>query len=779
MRALLRQRSRAVYEQAGVAPGACAVEALEERRLFTNGIYNHDGFYVVPGGPTITSFTGGGTIALTGNNNSTNVLTATLSTDGKSIVATQNGVTSYFPVAAVGKIAFYGTSGGNDRLSTDHAVKVGSSFTEFGSNATILGGGGDDTIHGGNGNVSILAGTGNSLVWGGAGHDTLVSNGPGANTLNGGSGNDSIQGGPGADELLGGGGTDTIVAGSNLNWGDFVSVPVTPPSTNNLQPVITNTTALSVSAGHAVHLHGLSTGLDTGTALTTHYQWDFGDQTTASQYDQLDGFNAAHVYNTPGTYTATLTVTDAKGNVAHTSVQVNVSAAPSNTIYVSAAGNDNNNGSNPYAAVRTVARANELLGSDTQLLFRSGDTFPMESTLSVNGYKNVIIGSYGNGPQPVLLWDGGRNTGSSLLVTQAGSQDVTIRGLTFDTVFTHDTEETGVPDAIRPAGVNVTVYGNTFLNVASAVNAATRPTALLVEGNSAPLVTGLRAYFVWAEGADIVVLGNNVVNSTREHIVRVGAGGADRILIAYNTFDNKDRESVDPHDIAKGTIAIQTGSYAYVFHNTLSDGPTGVGPLNRADLASNPTYQAMRFQWMVYDSNILSVPLLLQPGADHVIVRNNISYRDNATAFVVNGFNTAYSRGVEDATFANNTVVNHGSTGTFLSTTGPAVGLVLENNLYVAPSLQILVGGSASVYVAGTDLSSFSYIGHNVWASGVPSKYNTSAQNYVWPYWENNSGLVSPRTWNAYPQVHGDQFVNISVNAQGAPTARRASCTAA
>ena len=751
--------------------GRAGFESLEDRRLFSNGIYNHDGFYVVPGGPNITSFTGGGSITLYGNDNTNNVLTATLSGDGQTIIATQDGVTSQFPKWAVAKIVFYGGNNSREFESCSQTVPIGCSFSATNSiGATILGGGGDDTIHGSNGSDSIVAGKGDDQIWGGGGNDTLIA-GAGNSTLHGGNGNDSIRGGPGADQLLGDGGNNIIVPGSPQNYGDFVRQVVTPPTTNKIQPVITATSPITVTAGHAIHVHGLASGLATGTTvLTDHFQWNFGDTTRYSSYNQLDGWNAAHVYYTPGNYTVTLTITGPDGHPVQATLPVTILPDNVRTIYVAANGNDNNDGLTPSSPIRSVARASALLSGDTQLLFRDGDTFRLENTLNVNGYANVTISSYGSGPQPVLLWDGARNGNDVLIATQGGSKNVSIQNLTFDSIFTGDAEETGVPFAIRTGGYNISVLYNTFLNVGSAVDGSAQPTDLLVQGNSAPSPTGLRAYLVWIEGSDVVVLGNNAVNSTREHILRSGGGGATRVLIAYNTLDNKDRESVDRQDISKSTIALQNGSYAYVSNNSLLDGPVGVGPLNRADLANDPSYQAQRFQWTVFDSNTLTAPLLLQPGAFHVMVRNNISYRDNAVAYVVNGYSPLYNREVQDATFANNTVINHGTIGNFLNTTGPAQGLVLANNLYVAPHLEIGVLGGASVYVGEGNLNSFTSVTHNVWASGLPIKYNTSAQNYVWPYWEDNRGLITPTQWDNYSQVNGDVFSNVTLNSNNAPS---------
>ena len=65
------------------------------------------------------------------------------------------------------------------------------------------------------------------------------------------------------------------------------------------------------NSGNSINSIGL---VDAG---ITKYEWDFGagtenDISSGGRY--FEGFNAAHVYETPGTYTARLTVRDAAGN---------------------------------------------------------------------------------------------------------------------------------------------------------------------------------------------------------------------------------------------------------------------------------------------------------------------------------------------------------------------------------------------------------------------------------------------------------------------------------
>ena len=66
---------------------------------------------------------------------------------------------------------------------------------------------------------------------------------------------------------------------------------------------------------------------DNGSIDYDTVQWDFGDGNTSSI------LNETHVYNTPGNFTATLTVTDTLINVSNSmSVNISVDAAPDNTV---------------------------------------------------------------------------------------------------------------------------------------------------------------------------------------------------------------------------------------------------------------------------------------------------------------------------------------------------------------------------------------------------------------------------------------------------------------
>src|SRR5581483_728532 len=223
-------------------------------------------------------------------------------------------------------------------------------------------------------------------------------------------------------------------------------------------------------APYALHVDALDLRPPTGTPLTCRYQWDFGDP--GSAFNTLEGWNAAHLYTKPGHYTVTLKLTDESGNVIHGTSILEIRPDQRRAVYVSADGDDSNDGATPATPLRTAGRAMVGLAGDTKILFRRGDVFPITSSLMISG-RNVSLASYGNAPstapgdvaqdtRPRLLWSGARNDGR-MVVAESGSANVVIQDLAFDSVFTHDTDVQGMPVAILPCGSLCTIDHCLFL----------------------------------------------------------------------------------------------------------------------------------------------------------------------------------------------------------------------------------------------------------------------------------------------------------------------------
>lgn len=72
-----------------------------------------------------------------------------------------------------------------------------------------------------------------------------------------------------------------------------------------------------------------------------------------------------------------------------------------NFYYISADGDDNNDGKSPETPIRSIARMGGIpVVSGTRFLFRRGDKFRLEESVCLRG--GVGYGSYGEGPKPII-----------------------------------------------------------------------------------------------------------------------------------------------------------------------------------------------------------------------------------------------------------------------------------------------------------------------------------------------------------------------------------------
>jgi hypothetical protein len=671
-------------------------------------------------------------------------------------------------------------------------------------NDTLLGDDGNDTLLGDAGNDFLVGGSGDNSIQGGLGNDTLQG-GPDADTLVPGSGNDFISLGGGYDSIVGSTATDTIVGSSGTvppanptssstppsttttttppttttttppSSGSTTTTTTTPPSTPVVSGSWSTYTAASSSdstapqavmavlapvptVGIVIAVQGKSSILGHGSPITANYQWNFGDP--SSQYNALTGFNASHVYNNPGTYTITLTVTNDLHKVSTVSAQITISADYRSQIYVdSVNGSDSNNGSSPSDAVKTAARADQLLRSNTEVLFDRGEEFNTTTTF-LTPYSNVLIGAYGTGNNPIINWD--TNVSGVIFSNSAGaSVGVTFQDLTIDTENHADPGASWLPQAIVPRGTNIDINNVQFLDVDYDINANSAPTGLMVTNCTSPLSNGLSAYFLWNESIDSVILGNTVVNSIHEHIIRTS--GASQELIAYNNFTNND---------GKGCIEVHEGSYAWVQGNTVTNGDIRVGPLG---LWGEPVTEIT--QYAVIQANIVNnVSINVDPGSDDISIRDNVINRNEGMMIdVASTDSIGHTSG--DIQILNNTGISDGTNGNFLKVEDHTLGIILANNLMIAPNLVVGENGSAPVYDYENNLSSFTYIGGNVWPSPDILGFADGGINFAGVTFT-SAGYFTPAAWNAQSVVANDIFSNVAVSSSYAPSSSSVAATA-
>ena len=558
------------------------------------------------------------------------------------------------------------------------------------------------------------------------------------------------------------------------------STPKVPTSTSApadaTSPVVKiNAMALTIPAGQAVHVDAFATQLKNGQWNDASFEWDFGDK--AGKFNTLRGFVASHFYATAGTYDLKLKVTDESGRAATTTVRVNVQPSHRTQIYVSATGNDANDGANSGRPVKSIARALKLLdaaGDHAALLFQAGQVHSLPQSIRVN-HDDVVIRSYGTGAKPTLKWTGEPGQNPRMIFNDLGTRLLTVRDLNFDTTGPAGTDKNRA-SAFAPLGNETAFLNNTVQDVTNVVLLNARPSGTLVQGNQSLKATGLRAYFVWGEGQGITILGNTAVNSTREHIVRLaGVKGA---TVSGNDFRNMDRRDSDRYDFDKNVITMQKGSFGYVTDN-LIHGPNMLGPLGAGDGIG---MKEARWEWAIWENNTFDVrELSVMHGTEHADIRYNLFKLDDARAITIEGFNSVYGRTNADITIHGNVAVNNGTKGEFLRVNKGAKQVEVSDNVFVAPHLKIGSWNAAGMSIDG-DLSDFARISNNTWPSPTRGAgWVQGAVNYMAGHGDARDWYDAAE-WNALNNVWGERasdvpagpLVTAVLNRHGVPVAQQA-----
>jgi hypothetical protein len=514
-----------------------------------------------------------------------------------------------------------------------------------------------------------------------------------------------------------------------------------------------------------VNVQALSSTFGSGTLLNSTISWNFGDP--GSEYNTLVGFNAAHAYATAGTYTVTLTITTPDGHVGVATQTVTVSADNRTTIYVSPNGSDSNNGSSASQAIQSIDRLNQLIGSNTRVLFEDGGTYDVsDQAINVAGLSHVYVGTYGSGAAPVLMYTG--SSLGSLFNFSASSQSITVDGLAINTVYSAGGGDDC--DGIDPMGNDIAIIGVNFNNIENAMNMNSGPSNVLIQDDSTLYQSGMDGYFTWIQGNDIVLLGNTIANSISQADLRIG--GANDVEIAYNDFG----KTTSTGDSYKNCMTIQNGQYAYIYQNTTTNGPLLVGPIG--DPGSDTSAS---FQDVVIDSNTMNDDdVLINPNSIDVMVKNNVINQDNAYGIVVNsteiggGFNWQ----VQNLWLENNTVTEDGGGGGFIAIyNGDSQNIVMDNNVFDCPGLQVGNDGGVFVYDTNNTLQSFSEIKDNVWQT--PASANSwydGGEFYVDANPGEQQGYLTPAQWeqmtlSSGENPTGDVYENVQLGSTYSVTA--------
>lgn len=171
-----------------------------------------------------------------------------------------------------------------------------------------------------------------------------------------------------------------------------------------------------------------------------YYRWDFGDGSAASWTEgaALHSKNAAygpiagHIYETAGSFTATLYATDGVSSVSLTSSTITVTAADAatefagtNTVCVSTSGTFTGApaGCTQLTTSDLQTAMAALTGSVKRLLFRAGETWTSGTATQISKNINgpVLIGKFGAGANPVWRPNAALFSGSYVLFLGAAA----------------------------------------------------------------------------------------------------------------------------------------------------------------------------------------------------------------------------------------------------------------------------------------------------------------------------------------------------------------------
>lgn len=689
-------------------------------------------------------------LQITGNNNTTTISVDLNSAGDKATVK----LNSYSKVFATKDFTSINVAGGSkgEAISLTERLTRPTTINGNGGNDSILGSGGNDLIHGNDGADKISGRKGNDTLYGDAGNDTLEGD-AGTDKADGGAGTNKLsttEGKPDSTGSSGGTNTGGSTGGSTGSGGSTGNGSADNPNASTPVASISATTSTTIYEGQVVHVNGLNSQVKYGSLQDAEFIWSFGDG--GSDYNNLHGFNSAHLYDTPGNYTITLTVINGGGKRDTATMGVTVKSSNRKAYYVSEDGSDSNSGasSSPF---KTFAKAMSKAGDNTEILFRRGDTFKVYEGEMPSGASNLVIGAYGSGgSNPRLMWGSGIPSKDKDFISVSLGDGVVVRDLTFQTPFTGDGKNK--LNSVRPGGKNIAVVDCNFVDMTEGVNANWQPKGLLIQGNKA--LTDLKGGMFWAAGSDLVYAGNSNVDSTNENILRISGDGTQRVAINYNNLRNS----------FKGTLVAQKSTYVYVYGNIFKGqvndkgdgGKAEIGPLGK-DTGEKGSDQRTRY--VVFEGNTLqdNSQLQIHHGSEYVSVRENVFKSDNMFAIMVEGYNDSYRRTVKDLMIRDNTTTNNGSKGGFIRFSNGGDGFSVINNSWTGNNVEIGANQSAVIYVEDNGLGQFDEIDGNKWSTNRMSAYAQGGINYVYSYWSNQAGYKTPSEWNSLGAVGTDSFL--------------------
>ncbi len=441
-----------------------------------------------------------------------------------------------------------------------------------------------------------------------------------------------------------------------------------------------------------------------------HFSWDFGDpgsgswSTTGKSKNTATGYTAAHVFETPGTYTVSLAVTDTAGTVATYVQTITVSAFSGTTHWASAAGTgDGTSEATPSSFSAGWSWVNA--GANRRLLLKRGDTFSVGDSPTTTSHAGNVVGAYAVGDRPVIRFGG---AGQNFYVQAADWRfmdlDLVGPGAGVDTstgaieLAAHVKTDNVLVLRVRSSGFRVglgnSVYSPIYDNPHDGVAWVD---CEVLDGSS---------NCIYTRGRRLAIMGCNLHGST-SHVVRVENGlkavvSNNRLWTSSGVYQHALKlhgwKSTDGHPETRWVTITDN-------HATMSAPWTiSIGPQN-AQSDERVSHVVVERNHTYGDPGTGRNQAGVEISSRQIMVRNNV-FEGTGGASTYTGVNVM-RRGVEpaprDVRVLNNTVVRADPVGSFygLKADSGAENVTYRNNLACAP----LAGSSA--LVSGTPGAGF------------------------------------------------------------------------
>jgi PKD repeat protein len=465
----------------------------------------------------------------------------------------------------------------------------------------------------------------------------------------------------------------------------------------------------------AVHFDTVGTtapGLDGFADLG--YAWDFGDPNAGAwaysgqPKSRETGPIAAHVYESPGTYTASLTVTDPSGASVTVSRSITVSNpdtvySGANTICASASGNWS--GCPSGARQITTSSFESALGNvnaGQRLLFRRGDAFQCQIAATVNKAGPGTVGAYGTGASPRISVGGSalRLSGSPASFDDWRFMDLSFTGP--GVAGSILIESRGRVQRLLVLRVTASSFHTHVLlnhQTVSNLNQPMHDEVYVVDSQLTDLTGGSGGNGVYMSANRMVVVGTRIENAEDvEHVARFPYAGHSLIAHNYLAHPAPTKHVIKLHALA------QTHAYTFPERDTqyvvISDNEI-TSRINQGNVyvAPQDIYKDERLHDVLVERNYF------HPGPDGYtelwVSAANVTVRDNVFDLSKGGSKGVHvtQRGIEpppvNVDVYNNTCYG-GSQAVDCVRFNAGTGHSAFNNLAVGPAGSTVMSGTAT-----------------------------------------------------------------------------------